>query len=156
MRWIDYTRQHVNVTALEARAFLIVATAMLLGYGASRLTDMTDLHEHATAATIERLLDSLQRAEKAEPSGSETIASAPGHADGVRTANTAAPPAKAINLNSASVAELDALPGVGPATAQAIAGARKRNKFTSVDDLLDVKGIGEKKLERIRPYVTAP
>jgi competence protein ComEA len=156
MRWIEHTRQHLNVTALEARAFLIVATALLLGYGASRLSDTSELHEHATALRIEQLLDSLHRAGAAKFPTAESHSDAPIRDSGSPTSDSRSGTVRTVNLNTASVSQLDALPGVGPATANAIADARRRNRFTSVDDLLDVKGIGEKKLERIRPYVTAP
>lgn len=60
-----------------------------------------------------------------------------------------------VNLNSASLAELDTLPGVGPVTAQSIIDWRTKNqKFRTVEDLLDIRGIGEATLERLRPLVT--
>ena len=65
------------------------------------------------------------------------------------------PPAGPVNLNTADEAELDVLPGVGPATAGAIITYREEiGGFTSVDELLDVPGIGETKLEQLRPLVT--
>ena len=60
-----------------------------------------------------------------------------------------------IDLNTADEEELDELPGVGPAIAAAIVAFREENGgFASVDDLLDVRGIGEAKLAEIRPLVT--
>lgn len=60
-----------------------------------------------------------------------------------------------VNLNTATPEQLDALPGVGPVTAQAILSWRQDNgKFTAVDDLLDVKGIGEATLAELRDLVT--
>lgn len=60
-----------------------------------------------------------------------------------------------VDLNQADEAALDALPGVGPATAAAIIEHRdKIGRFTSVDQLLDVRGIGEAKLEQLRSLVT--
>ncbi|HEX5946116.1 MAG TPA: helix-hairpin-helix domain-containing protein [Acidimicrobiales bacterium] len=60
-----------------------------------------------------------------------------------------------VDINRASAAELEELPGVGPATAEAIIAHREQNgPFASVDDLIDVRGIGDAKLEQIRPQAT--
>ena len=57
-----------------------------------------------------------------------------------------------VDLNQATAVELQGLPGVGPATADAIIDHRDRHgPFRSVDDLIEVRGIGEAKLEQIRP-----
>lgn len=63
-------------------------------------------------------------------------------------------PGQAVDLNTATVQELDALPGVGPVTAAAIVAWRQANgKFTSVDQLADVEGIGPARLEKLRALV---
>ena len=60
-----------------------------------------------------------------------------------------------ININKATAAELQALPGIGPAKAQAIVDFRTANgPFKKVDDLVNVRGIGQKTLEKLRPLVT--
>ena len=60
-----------------------------------------------------------------------------------------------INLNQASEAELDTLPGVGPVTAQAILAWREKNgRFSSVAQLQEVDGIGPKTYAQIEPYVS--
>lgn len=60
-----------------------------------------------------------------------------------------------VNLNTADQAALDTLPGVGPVTADAILGWREANgAFTSVDELLEVDGIGEATLADLAPLVT--
>ncbi|MEB3020681.1 ComEA family DNA-binding protein [[Mycobacterium] crassicus] len=63
-------------------------------------------------------------------------------------------PGEAVNLNTATVEQLDALPGVGPVTAAAIVAWRTAHgKFTSVDQLGDVDGIGPARLEKLRAMV---
>ena len=65
------------------------------------------------------------------------------------------PPAHPINLNTANVTDLQQVPGIGPSTAQKILDTRKSyGAFKSVDDLLAIKGIGPKKLEKMRKYLT--
>jgi len=60
-----------------------------------------------------------------------------------------------ININSATAAELDSLSGIGPTKAQAIIDYRNQNgPFRSIDDLLNVTGIGPKTLETIRDQIT--
>ena len=62
-----------------------------------------------------------------------------------------------IPLNTASVDELDTLPGIGPKTARAIVEYRESHgKFTSAEELLQVRGIGRKKLAALRPHITVP
>lgn len=59
-----------------------------------------------------------------------------------------------VNLNTASVDELDALPGVGPSTAQAIVSDREEHgRFERIEDLMRVSGIGEKKFEKLRSAI---
>lgn len=74
-----------------------------------------------------------------------------GGGSGAGSADAAGP----VNLNTASEAELETLPGVGPSTAQAIVSYRTQHgPFHRVDDLLNVRGIGPSKLDQIRPHAT--
>lgn len=60
-----------------------------------------------------------------------------------------------VNLNTADAATLETLPRIGPAIAARILEWREQNgRFTSVDDLLAVPGIGDKMLQNLRPKVT--
>ncbi len=72
---------------------------------------------------------------------------------GTRAKAKSLPAKEGININTASAAELTGLPGVGPAIAARIVEYRQlHGRFSSVDDLSNVKGIGPKKLEKLRPY----
>lgn len=65
------------------------------------------------------------------------------------------PPSHPINLNTATADQLEEVPGIGPATAQKILDTRKSyGAFKSVDDLLSIKGIGQKRLDKMRKYLT--
>lgn len=60
-----------------------------------------------------------------------------------------------IDLNTATAEQLEAIPGIGPVLAQRIVDYRRTNgRFNSIDELLEVSGIGQKRLENMRPYVT--
>ena len=59
-----------------------------------------------------------------------------------------------ININGATAEQLEQLPGIGPSLAQKIVSYRNaQGAFTSIDDLKNVSGIGDKKLDSIRDYV---
>ncbi len=65
------------------------------------------------------------------------------------------PPAHPIDLNSATVEQLQQLPGIGPGTAKAIVRFREKSgPFRRVEDLLAIRGITKRRLEKLRPYVT--
>src|SRR5216683_6113384 len=65
------------------------------------------------------------------------------------------PPLRPVNINTANSEELQQVPGIGPATAQKILQMRKSyGAFKSVDDLLSIKGLGKKRLEKMRKYLT--
>lgn len=61
-----------------------------------------------------------------------------------------------LDINRATVEQFEGLPGIGPALAQRIVEERKaRGPFRSIEDLRNVKGLGEKRLKRLRPLLIA-
>ena len=67
------------------------------------------------------------------------------------SASTSAP----INLNTASVAQLETLPGIGRSTAERILEYRQKNgSFKKIEDLMNVRGVGEKSFLKLKPLIT--
>lgn len=90
-----------------------------------------------------------------------TVDEAESGAAGAASAGAVAPGASAassgevVDINTASAAELDALPGVGPSTAQKIVDDREANgPFSTPEDLMRVSGIGAKKFDALKDLVT--
>ncbi len=65
-----------------------------------------------------------------------------------------APPPAPMNVNTATIAQLKTLPGLGDATARAIVDYRQKNgAFRRVEELLIIKGISKRRLEEWKPYL---
>ncbi|HEY7825428.1 MAG TPA: helix-hairpin-helix domain-containing protein [Candidatus Acidoferrales bacterium] len=63
-------------------------------------------------------------------------------------------PVEPVNLNTATIAQLEQVPGIGPSRARAIVNLREKSgPFERVDDLLAIRGINKARLEKLRPYV---
>jgi competence protein ComEA len=88
------------------------------------------------------------------PSRDDPIGTGGSGGSGEAGADGAAGGSGRVDLNTASAAELDELPGVGPVTAEKIIAAREEAPFTTVDDLRTRGILGEKTFERLRELVT--
>ncbi|MDR3344733.1 MAG: ComEA family DNA-binding protein [Oscillospiraceae bacterium] len=120
----------------------------------------TSTKENASPTAAEQ--DSLHTVLPLEPSGTDALplstGSTPQSAAQSKQSTTPAPTAKPqsakVNINTANVQELQALPYIGQVKAQAIADYRAQHgAFLTAEDLLNVKGIGTATLERIRAYL---
>jgi competence protein ComEA len=73
----------------------------------------------------------------------------------VRTAAAQAPSPAALNLNTATVAQLESLPGIGRATAERIVEYRQKSGgFKKIEELMNVRGVGEKSFLKLKPLIT--
>jgi competence protein ComEA len=85
----------------------------------------------------------------AAPAAQKPSSSRP--AKSAATATTTAP----VNLNTATQAQLESLPGIGPGAAQRILEYRQKSgSFKKIEDLMNVKGIGEKSFLKLKPLIT--
>ena len=80
------------------------------------------------------------------------FAQAQPHKASTKATATASSP---INLNTATAAQLETLPGIGPASAKRIVEYREKNgAFKKIEELMNVKGIGEKSFLKLKPLIT--
>jgi len=111
-----------------------------------------DLHEHATGERIGQILDSLATERTDTTTAVENTLSEPVRSNNAPTPKTT----RRIDINTATLVQLQTLPGIGPAMAKRILEARKNRRFLCSEDLLLVKGIGEKKFNKLLPFVKVP
>lgn len=165
----------LSLTQTDVTVALVIAGAALVGWGYSTFFDERDpiRTRHNINALIQRH-DSIQSAHYAaqlrlnllrdsassdslsewNPLTDEDVA-----ADSMaKTASKSSsgkkqPPSEPMNINTASKSELMRLPGVGEKTAVAIIEYRNTRKFSSPADIMNVKGIGPKKYEKMLPFL---
>jgi len=145
---------HKGATVVVHVAGAVVRPGVLLMPEGARVIDAV---EGAGGATPEADLDRLNLAARLVDGQRVMVvkAGAPAVADPGAAAGPVADPGALIDLNSATNAQLESLPGIGPALAGAIIAERdRRGGFRSINELREVRGIGEARFADLRARVT--
>lgn len=158
-------QEEAKAAAAEAETIVVDVSGAVVNPGVYELTDgarVSDAIEAAGGLSEDADVSILNRASKVSDGMKVTVptqgeqASSAGGGD-TRTAASSQSAAQAsglVNINTATVDELQALSGVGPSTAQAIVDDREKNGlFASAEDLMRVSGIGEKKFAKIKDSI---
>ena len=148
MRRILEVLQTVTLaTRQEANVLIWLTLLLATGTVGSALFPERSQHYHISPQAVLAHIDSTVAKETASDTATSLRE---------RDGKPPTKPVATINVNKASPRDLELIPGIGPAMAERIVAHRKTRRFTCVEDLLDVKGIGKKKLEKMRPYIIAP
>jgi competence protein ComEA len=136
-----------------------IADALTAAGGALDGADLIGLNMARRVTDGEQIIVGIVAAPGQPAAMGSSISSGPATAaapEAPSTAGTTPAPGGLVDLNAATVEELDKLPGIGPVTAAAIIAWRDANgRFTSIDQLGDVDGIGPARLEKLRDLVRA-
>lgn len=162
----------ITFNAFYAPDFSPVETAYLPSAGSAASASLSSPNGDASSGSVEDQASGeeppsgetsenpdKQSEDSAAAAGSSRPASSkPSSSTVKKPASSSKPPAKGsqvVNINTADKAALMLIPGVGEVIAQRILDYRNQyGAFSSADELVKIKGIGEKTLEKMRPYVT--
>ena len=163
---IDKTASKLQSLFGITKGELAAVSIILLGlsmYCALSLASYGGTSHAQQSEVLARLIDSLAAAEitsytgstvygesLAELAAADTVLKRRGN---MENAFAKKPPERPIELNKASKIELMKLPGVGEQTAVNIMKYRKKYRFARAEDLMNIRGIGEKKFEKLKQYV---
>lgn len=172
MRWLYRLQQHLSITAVEATALLVLVGTLAAGFTVRQLQGQMAPPAAALYAQTDARFAALDRAAAeatpapepaAEPVFGTRIVPADsvviptsGYADAPRrrTRRSSANDPVRMNLNTADAALLQRLPRIGPALSGRIIAYRENvGPFRRVEDIVNVRGIADKTLETIRPWL---
>lgn len=165
-RLLSYFQSELGLTRSESVVVSSIISILLVGYIGRLVVPQKETHDVVATQRVIALLDSMQATFVADSSEKtfnsvqtspenafDIIPKPPNEKSNKKTNRTLH---GRVNINTANRATLMQLPGIGPAMADRVISERAVRPFSTVDELARVKGIGPKKLEKIRPFVTVP
>ena len=162
MRWIYQLQQRIAITQIECNIIMCFALLFAVGLTARYVQSSPNpLPDTAYAETMQRFeqvsTTVATEATVARPAAADTVLADTPDASETNQAprtRTKALPAARMNLNTASASQLQRLPRIGPKMAERILNYRaEHGDFKRVADLQKVRGIGEKTLAKLTPYL---
>ncbi len=145
-KWLEWFKERI-VYVLLTVILLLSGTVAWLGFK----PDADEMEWRTVNQQMERALQETDAGAKTDAGSQKDSGAKPGDESKEKTVKVVWP----LDLNQATLDQLDELPGIGPSKAQAIIDLRtKLGGFRSPDQLLDVKGIGPKTYEKFRDKVT--
>ena len=155
MRWVYRLQQRIAITRNECNVMLVLALLFGLGLVVRYVQSEAQPLPSADYAEAERLFEQASEAPPAEVAEESVPTPAAESAPKPFTYTPkATPPAASISLNTATAAELQRLPRIGPKMAARIIAYREAHgPFRRVQDLVRVRGIGQKTLAQLTPYL---
>lgn len=153
--FIDIAGEVKNPGVYEVTSDSRIFEAIEKAGGLTEKADTTNVNQAETVKDGQKI-SIPKKGATAQSSGGESSQTTSAPASNAQTsAGTDPASGTKININSADSSQLQTINGIGPSTAEKIIRYRtSKGAFKSIDDLKKVNGIGDKKLEKLRPYVT--
>jgi|WetSurMetagenome_2_1015567.scaffolds.fasta_scaffold543470_2 comEA protein len=152
MKLLPYI-QSLGFTRNEIKVVTLLSITFLVGLGL-RSVEIPFLYSPPPPAVYDyAATDSIFNARSRKPARASSDSTVSSRTEARRRSESSS--SSPVNINAARKSELMKLPGIGAVYADRIIAYRtERGPFKAVEDLLHIKGIGKKKLERLRPHIT--
>lgn len=165
MKIFHHIQSATGATRSEVVVVLGLTAVLLFGHVLGRCTSgiVSPVDEPVSHMEVLRRLDSLLASSEPRADSTPDVASARSYRANAAEHQTtpssfvrSTTSNRRINLNTASITQLQTLPGVGQATAERIIEHRRETPFRRPEDIMLIRGIGEKKYAKMQPFIAAP